>query len=89
MAEPVIKAPVKANKLTFKLQHELETLPKRMEKLEAEKVELQKLLADASLYMKEPEKFDASSKRLAKIQSELETAEHRWLELEEMRESLS
>lgn len=88
MAEPVVKATAKPNRLTFKLQHELDNLPKKMEKLEAEITDLQQLMADPDLYTKEPEKFDKSTRRLAKAQKELEQAEHRWLELEEMQEAL-
>lgn len=83
-AEPVVKPKPKPNKLTYKLQHELDSLPTTIKKLEAEIVTLQGLMADPDLYMKEPEKFDKATRRLSKVQKELEQAELRWLELEEL-----
>ncbi len=81
-------APAKS-KMTFKLVHELEKLPGRMAALEAEIEALKMTLADADLYTKSPDVFDASSRRLGRAQSELEAAESRWLELEELRLSAS
>jgi ATP-binding cassette subfamily F protein uup len=85
MAEPVLKALPKVTRLTYKLQHELETLPEKIEKLEYEINSLQQTLSDPELYILKPEKFDVASKRLTFAQKELQTAEHRWLELEEMK----
>lgn len=76
-----------SNKMSFKLVHELEKLPGRMEALEKEIAELSELLADPQLYTREPEKFDQSSRRLTRAQNELEQAELRWLELEEIRQA--
>lgn len=75
----------KAQKLSYKLQYELDNLPKKISDLEAEIKSLQVVLSDADLYMKEPEKFDLSSQRLAEAEAELEESELRWLELDEMR----
>jgi ATP-binding cassette subfamily F protein uup len=80
VAKPMVKT-----KMTFKLVHELEKLPARITALEAEIEALKVTLADADLYTKAPDVFDASSKRLGRAQSELEAAEGRWLELEEMK----
>lgn len=71
-------------KLSFKLKHELEQLPARMAKLEAEIASLEATLADATLYVSSPGAFDTASRRLPQAQAELETAELRWLELEEL-----
>ncbi|MCB1782562.1 MAG: ABC-F family ATP-binding cassette domain-containing protein [Alphaproteobacteria bacterium] len=74
-----------AAKLTFKLKHELEQLPKAIEKLEKEVTALEEAMSDPGLYMNDPAEFDRVSKRLPKAQGELDAAEMRWLELEEMR----
>lgn len=82
-------APVKASaKLTYKLKFELEQLPKTIEKLEKEVTALEKAMCDPTLYMNDPEEFDRVSKRLPKAQEELDNAEIRWLELDEMRSAL-
>jgi ATP-binding cassette subfamily F protein uup len=74
-----------ANKMSFKLKHELEKLPARIAALEKEIESLKQTLSAADLYMRDPELFDASSRRFARAVQELTDAEHRWLELEEMR----
>jgi ATP-binding cassette subfamily F protein uup len=72
-------------KMTGKQKHELEKLPGKIIALEKELSELRDTLLDAELYVKDPETFTTASRRFARAQSELETAETRWLELEEMR----
>ena len=57
----------------------------KIEKLEHEISELDSILTDSELYTNDPDKFDASMKRYSKAKQELETAETRWIELEEMR----
>jgi len=79
-----VKPAAKA-KMTFKLVHELEKLPERIKALEAEIEALKVALGDSDLYTKDPEIFDTSSRRLGRAQGELEAAEGRWLELEEMK----
>lgn len=74
-----------ASKMTFKLKHELEKLPEKIAALEAEIGQLKHELADPYLYSADPQRFDAVTSGLSKAQRELERAEHRWLELEEMR----
>lgn len=75
----------KPNKLTFKLKHELEQLPKRIKKLEKEISTLESTLSDPDLYANDPKEFDRASTRLSAAQAELDKAETRWLELEEMK----
>jgi len=41
-------------------------------------------MADPDLYLNDPEKFDSSSRRMARTQKELGEAELRWLELSEV-----
>jgi ATP-binding cassette subfamily F protein uup len=78
--------PVKAakEKISFKFLHEHKELPGRITKLEAEIASLQEELNDPSLYMQKPERFDSASKRFSRAKDELEKAETRWLELEEL-----
>jgi ATP-binding cassette subfamily F protein uup len=85
-----LAAPAKAAavKMTFKLKHELETLPQSIAKIEKEIQTLKVLLADASFYMRDPEGFDTAAARLSAAEKDLETAELRWLELEEIRAAL-
>lgn len=81
--------PKAKNKMSFKLVHELEKLPAKMAALEKEIEALKTTLHDADLYTKDPEQFDKASRRLGRAQAELEAAEGRWLELEEMRQQAS
>ena len=70
---------------TYKLKHELEQLPKAIKKLEKEVTTLEELMSDSDLYTKNPEKFTEVSKRLPEAKDELDIAELRWLELEEIK----
>lgn len=85
--EPV--KPSAPAKMSFKLKHELETLPGKLQACEADIATLKTKLADPSFYMKDPEGFDAAAARLARLETEREQMETRWLELEEIREGLS
>jgi ATP-binding cassette subfamily F protein uup len=78
------KAPTK---LSYKFKFELESLPAKIDALQNEISELNILLADSDLYSQDPDKFDAAMKRYGKAKQELEKAETRWLELEEMKEA--
>lgn len=78
---PTPAAPRPAPKMTFKLKHELETLPAKIGTLEAEIAALKDRLADATLYGRDPEGFDKAALRLNEAEQELEQAEERWLEL--------
>ena len=77
-----------SRKLSFKDKHALETLPKQMDGLTAERARLQSRLADPDLYRKDPAAFAVASNQLSLIERDLATAEERWLELEIMREAL-
>ena len=81
------KAPPKARsnngrKLSFKDKHALETLPGRMEALQAEIGDLEQTLADPAFYGRDPSAFDAASARLTLVMDKLARAEEDWLTLE-------
>ncbi len=75
-------------KLSFKEQHELKTLPGRIEELEATIARLQAVLADPDLFQRDPQRFESATTALAEAEARLAEAEHRWLELEMLREEL-
>jgi ATP-binding cassette subfamily F protein uup len=81
--------PARGAKLGYKEQRELDELPGRIAGLEQEIGGIERELADAALYSRDPERFQARTRRLETARAELEAAETRWLELEEKRESLS
>jgi ATP-binding cassette subfamily F protein uup len=85
--EPVAAAPKAHKKLTYKLQYELENLPKKIARLEKEISDLQLVLEDSDLYAKDKNAFHHASHRLGYARDELHEAENRWLELEQMRET--
>jgi len=72
-------------KMSGKEKHELDKLPGKIAALEAEIATLKETLLDVDLYTSDPERFDKATRRFARAQQELEAAEHRWLELEELR----
>jgi ATP-binding cassette subfamily F protein uup len=81
--------PKAKKRLSFKEKHALETLPARMASLEKEISSLQAKLSDPALYAKDREAFEQASAALIKAQDELAEAEHRWLELELLREEIA
>ncbi|MDF2797807.1 MAG: elongation factor 3 [Devosia sp.] len=85
-------APVTAatgkRKLSFKERHALDTLPKDIEKLEAEIKAINQALSDPNLYSRDPAAFAEKSKALVAAETRRDAAEQQWLELEELRETL-
>jgi ABC transport system ATP-binding/permease protein len=72
-------------KFTYSLQHELKILPEKIEALEKEIEEIQKNFSDPDFFNRDSEGFTRLSRRLAHAAHERDRAEHRWLELEELR----
>src|SRR5947199_2003065 len=87
---PKTRAPsdTSRRRLNLNEQQALETLPKKVEKLEAENANQQRHLDDPDLFQKDRKKFDQASDKLTKTQRELREAEDRWLELEVLREAI-
>ena len=79
------KTKPKTQKLTYKLQRELNQLPNKIEKVEERIAKLSKQLSYSDFYKSDPEGFHTITQELADEQSRLERYETRWLELEEMK----
>ena len=81
-------SPVRQRKLTYAQNQALTTLPKRMATLEAEMATLGERLADTDLFTRDLATFNAVTARVAAAQTELETAESEWLELELLKQEI-
>jgi ATP-binding cassette subfamily F protein uup len=86
-ARPRPRGPRRA--LGYQQQRELDALPGEMDRLSAEIGTLEATLADAGLYERDPDAFNAATARLAAARDSLDVAETRWVELEEKREALA
>lgn len=89
-AEPqqLLSPPTEQRRLSYKQRYELDNLPAHMAKLEKEIGILEEELAKPDLYNKDPQGFASLSQRLLDAQHALETAEHRWLELDTLMNAL-
>jgi ATP-binding cassette subfamily F protein uup len=90
LSEPKIRANSNApvRKLSFKDKHALDMLPAKIAKLEKDIGALQTEMSDATLYARDPKKFDSISKKMKAAQEELEASEQQWLKLEMLREEI-
>jgi ATP-binding cassette subfamily F protein uup len=80
-------APQKTDtKLTYKLQYELDELPKKIDSLEKEVASLKEELSDPELYKRDADRFTAVTTRLADAEDTLAKAEERWLELADLKQ---
>jgi ATP-binding cassette subfamily F protein uup len=75
------QAAVKARKLSYKEQRELDALPELIASLEAEQKETQTALNDSGLYASDPAKIAQLHKRDSEIEDALMTALERWEQL--------
>lgn len=75
---------LKPKKLSYKLKLELEQLPDKIEKLEAEQVVLQDLVNSPEFYKNDHQEIERISKLLADTEALLSETVERWLELEDM-----
>ena len=78
---PAAQPAVKARKLSYKEQRELDALPELIASLEAEQKETQAALNDSSLYASDPAKMAQLHKRDTEIEDALMTALERWEQL--------
>jgi ATP-binding cassette subfamily F protein uup len=72
----------KPRKLTYKEQRELETLPAKIEALEAEQSDLHVCMGQGDFYRQESDKITATLERLKAVTLELEASYQRWQDLE-------
>jgi ATP-binding cassette subfamily F protein uup len=73
----------KTRKLSFKERQELESMPARIEKLEAQISQLHDALADPSFYRKERDEIAKARAELEQLETDLAAAYERWYTLEE------
>lgn len=86
---PSAPVALQPKRLTYKLQFELDNLPGKIEKMQQEIASYTKQLQDPDFYNKDKDGFETATRRLQRTQHQLAEAEHRWLELEDMRERLA
>ena len=77
--------PMSASKLTSQDKRELDGLPKKIEKLEAEQTDLTAQVSAPDFFQKDKAKTVAVQQRLAAVAAELAAAYARWEELEALR----
>jgi ATP-binding cassette subfamily F protein uup len=80
--------PAAKRKMSFKDKHALDTLPGEIDTLNQKIATLGQQMGDATLYTRDPAKFDTLSAALTHAQTALAAAEERWLELEMLREEI-
>ncbi len=80
-AKPPAQPAVKARKLSYKEQRELDALPGLIASLEAEQKETQAALSDNSLYASDPARVAQLHQRDTEIEDALMTALERWEQL--------
>jgi ATP-binding cassette subfamily F protein uup len=84
----VTQAAQPKRKLSFHEKHALETLPGRIESLQAEVQRLSLRLADPELFRNDPAAYERAASGLGKAEADLAAAEDEWLRLELLRESV-
>ena len=87
-AAATVKEATVKRKLSFKDKHTLEILPARIAALTAEIASLETKLTDSALFTGNPAQFQKAAARLEQAKAEFSSSEHRWLELEMLREEL-
>jgi ATP-binding cassette subfamily F protein uup len=82
-AAPVAAEKPKQSKLSYKEARELEELPKRIEALEQEQIDITAHFADGSLFRNDPKRAKQLQARSEEIEAEVLAAMERWEELEQ------
>ncbi len=72
----------KARRLSYKDQRELDAMPEKIQRLEAEQLQLQAVIADPALFQGSDERGKHALQRLTSLAAELEIAYARWDALE-------
>ncbi len=82
-------APKIKNKLSYKEQRELESLPEKLDSLETDIEELQEQINSPDFFSKDSDETRRVLAKLEELEAELEVAFERWQELEEFQEKSS
>jgi ATP-binding cassette subfamily F protein uup len=82
VASDPVRAVPKARRLSYKERRELEGMPERIQRLEAEQLKLNEAVADPNLFKQDPAEGTAALQRLQSLAAELEGAYSRWDVLE-------
>jgi len=77
-----VEKPKAGSKLSYKEQRELDELPKRIEVLEQEQIDIAAHLADGSIFRDDAKRAKQLQTRNEEIEAEVLTAMARWEELE-------
>ncbi len=83
-APPANAKPKVKNKLSYKLQRELDTLPAKIESLETEKEKVEQSLSDPAVYQQGEAVLAALQDEHKQLETDLTAAYARWEELEEL-----
>ena len=83
-----VKKNVKAKKLSYKDQRELDALPEVLANLESELEVLQQIMSQPDFYQQGKDDINAANDKLAALEAELERQFARWEQLEEMKAEL-
>ena len=81
-AAPAASARTKARRLSYKEQRDLEAMPEKIQRLEAEQLQLQTAIADPNLFKDDLARGTAALQRLQSLAAELENAYSVWDALE-------
>jgi len=76
-------------KLSYKDQRDLDRLPAEIDAIEADIAQAEEALADATLYARDPKRFEQLTQMIEAKRAAKEAAELRWLEVAEMAEQLT
>ena len=83
-AKPARPPQERPRRLTYKEQRELETLPQRIEVLEAALGPLHQVMADPALYRQDPAEIIKTKNSLQSLEKDIAEAYRRWEELESL-----
>jgi ATP-binding cassette subfamily F protein uup len=76
------------NRLSFKDKHALDTLPNEITAIETRMSQLEAILADPGLFIRNPVKFNEAAETLGQLRDEKDEKELRWLEVAEKAEAI-
>ena len=78
----------RGNRLSFKDKHALDTLPNEITAIETRMSQLEAILADPGLFIRNPVRFNEAAETLSQLRDEKDEKELRWLEVVEKAEAM-